>query len=51
MTNMRIFSVLAKLDLLWIVDSSFLKGYDAGFSKNLTLSRNFGFEKKISGGS
>jgi hypothetical protein len=28
-----------------------LKGYDAGFPKNLTLSRNFGFEKKISAGS
>jgi hypothetical protein len=30
---------------------TFLKGYDAGFPKNFTLSSNFGFEKKFSGGS
>jgi hypothetical protein len=30
---------------------TFLKGYDALFPKNFKLSRNFGFEKKISGGS
>ncbi len=30
---------------------TFLKGYDAGFPKKIKLSRNFGFEKKISVGS
>jgi hypothetical protein len=30
---------------------TFLKGYDAGFPKNSKLSINFGFEKKIRGGS
>jgi hypothetical protein len=31
--------------------AEFLKGYDAGIPKISKLSRNFGFEKKFSGGS